>query len=186
MSSSLWPYGLQHARLLCPWNSPNKNTGVDCHFLLQEIFLTQGSNLHLLHWQAESLPLSHQGSPKVKHHMSIFALDCLWSPPLPLPSYYFFQPDNGKEQERSLVKGKVRPGLLFWQILYAPYSLPPIPDDSENGAKFVRVCISIWICMPLFACEHYISFQFSWVQLCPTLCSFRPHSLQEYVHGSPV
>ena len=42
---------------------PGKNTGVDCHFLLQRIFLTQGSNLHLLHWQAGSLPLSHPGSP---------------------------------------------------------------------------------------------------------------------------
>jgi len=32
------------------------------HFLLQEIFLTQESNLHLLHWQVDSLPLSHLGS----------------------------------------------------------------------------------------------------------------------------
>ena len=29
------------ARLLCPWDSPGKNTGVGCHFLLQGIFLTQ-------------------------------------------------------------------------------------------------------------------------------------------------
>ena len=29
------------------------------HFLLQSIFLTQGSNLSLLHWQADSLPLNH-------------------------------------------------------------------------------------------------------------------------------
>ena len=36
------------ARLLCPWNSPGKNTGVGCHALLQGIFLTQGSNLNLL------------------------------------------------------------------------------------------------------------------------------------------
>ena len=35
-------------RLLCPWDFPGKNTGVGCHFLLQGIFLTQGSNLHLL------------------------------------------------------------------------------------------------------------------------------------------
>ena len=34
-----------------------------CHFLLQGIFLNQGSNPRLLHWQADSLPLSHQGSP---------------------------------------------------------------------------------------------------------------------------
>ena len=49
-------------RLLCPWTFPGKNTGVGCHFLLQGIFLTQGSNPHLLcllHWQADSLPLSH-------------------------------------------------------------------------------------------------------------------------------
>ena len=32
-------------------------------FLLQGIFLTQGLNLHLLHWQADSLPLSHLESP---------------------------------------------------------------------------------------------------------------------------
>ena len=34
------------------------------HFLLQGIFLTQGSNQGLLHWQVDSLPLSHLGSPK--------------------------------------------------------------------------------------------------------------------------
>ena len=34
----------QRTRLLCPWDSPGKNTGVGSHFLLQGIFLTQGSN----------------------------------------------------------------------------------------------------------------------------------------------
>ena len=52
----MWP-----ARLLCPWDFPGKNTGVGCHFLLQGIFLTQGSNLHLWHWQVDYLLLSHQG-----------------------------------------------------------------------------------------------------------------------------
>ena len=45
---------------------PGKNTGVDCHFLLQGIFLTQGSKpglLHLLHCHADSLPLNCLGSP---------------------------------------------------------------------------------------------------------------------------
>ena len=65
MSYSLHPHGLQPTRFLCPWFFPGKNTGVSSHFLLQVIFLTQGSNLHLLcllHWQADSLPLSHLGS----------------------------------------------------------------------------------------------------------------------------
>ena len=43
----------------------SKNTGAGCHFLLQGIFPTQESNPHLLHWQADSLPLSHLGSPGV-------------------------------------------------------------------------------------------------------------------------
>ena len=46
-----------------PWDFPGKNTGVDCHFLLQGIFLTQGSNPSLLHEQADSLALNHLGSP---------------------------------------------------------------------------------------------------------------------------
>ena len=45
------------ARLLCPWNLPSKNTGVGCYFLLQGIFLTQGLNSTLLHWQADSITL---------------------------------------------------------------------------------------------------------------------------------
>ena len=49
-------------RLLCPWDFPGKNPGVGCHFLLQGIFQTHGSNQCLpcfLQWQADSLPLSH-------------------------------------------------------------------------------------------------------------------------------
>ena len=42
MSNSLQPYGLQPARLLCSWNSPGKNTGASCHFLLQGIFPDPG------------------------------------------------------------------------------------------------------------------------------------------------
>ena len=49
MSDSLRPYVLEPVRLLCPWNTPGKNTGVGCHSLLQGIFPTQGWNLGLLH-----------------------------------------------------------------------------------------------------------------------------------------
>jgi len=41
------PYGLHLASLLCPCDSPGKNTGVGCHALLQGIFPTQGVNLNL-------------------------------------------------------------------------------------------------------------------------------------------
>ena len=37
------PMDYSPPRLLCPWNSPGKNTGVGSHSLLQGIFLSQGS-----------------------------------------------------------------------------------------------------------------------------------------------
>ena len=48
-----------------PTDFPGKNTGVCCHFPLQGILLTQGSNssLCLLHWQAISLTLAPPGKP---------------------------------------------------------------------------------------------------------------------------
>ena len=59
----IWLHRLQPARLLCPWDFPGKNIGVGCQFLLQGIFPTQGLKTHLLPWQADSSPQSHQGSP---------------------------------------------------------------------------------------------------------------------------
>ena len=55
MFDSLWPYGLQLSRILCPWNPPGKNTGVGC-------------DAHLLHWQVGSLPLKPTAKPT---HMQI-------------------------------------------------------------------------------------------------------------------
>ena len=75
MSDSLRPHGLEPSRLLCPWNFPGKNTGAGCHFLLQRIFFTQGSNLrllHLPHWQAAILPLVLPRKPITIH------IGCVW------------------------------------------------------------------------------------------------------------
>ena len=65
MSDSSRPHGLQPTRLLCPWDFPDKNTGVGCHFLLQGILPTRGWNLlPLLHWQADSLLLMRPDMPQ--------------------------------------------------------------------------------------------------------------------------
>ena len=56
---TLQSHGLYPDRLFCPWDSLGKNTGMVSHALLQGIFPTQGSNLCLLNWQADSLSLSH-------------------------------------------------------------------------------------------------------------------------------
>ena len=58
VTPGLWP-----ARLLCPWNFSGKNTGVGCHFLLQGIFPSQGTNPGLPHCRWILYQLNHKGSP---------------------------------------------------------------------------------------------------------------------------
>ena len=65
-------HGLWPARLLCPQDSPGKNTEVGYHDLLQEIFSTHGSNPHLpclLHWQA------------VLYHLGVLISQLVKNPP---------------------------------------------------------------------------------------------------------
>ena len=61
VSDSVWPHGLEPTRLLCPWNSPGKNTGVGHHALLQRIFPIQGLNSGLPHWGQILYHLSYPG-----------------------------------------------------------------------------------------------------------------------------
>ena len=96
LSDSLWPFGLEPARLLCPWNSTGKPTGVGCHFLLQGIFATRGLNLCrlcLLHCSRILYPLSHQESPnyKVKTHIptTLVKIDNIVSVYSRSPLYFF-------------------------------------------------------------------------------------------------
>ena len=70
-------------------DSPGKNTGVGSQALLQRIFLTQGSNLsllHLLHWKVGSLPLVPPGKPLgglgVSKSPPAHAEDMGWTPGL--------------------------------------------------------------------------------------------------------
>ena len=67
------------ARLLCPQDFPSKNTGVGCHFLLQEIFLTQGQNLYLLQWRMDSFTTEPPGK---NMHQQFILFKCLYSSPL--------------------------------------------------------------------------------------------------------
>ena len=74
---TLRPCGLQPTGFLCPWDFPGKNTAVGCHFRLQGIFPTQGSNPHLLrllNWQEDSLPLRPRAMVSGFSEDSVFPL----------------------------------------------------------------------------------------------------------------
>ena len=54
------PWIVACTKLLRPWDFQGKSTGVGCHFLLQGIFPTQGSNPGLSHCRQTLYRLSHQ------------------------------------------------------------------------------------------------------------------------------
>ena len=112
-SDSLQPHGLQPARLLCPWDSPGKNTEVGCHILLQGIFPTQGSNpclLCLLPWQPGSLSLAPPGKPQERLAVTRWSLLNMDTPKIKILSFWSgFLPQTGRQL------GKM-PWILQWQF----------------------------------------------------------------------
>ena len=91
-TDSLWPHGLQAARLLCLCHFPGKNTGLGCHFLLKGIFQIQRLNLGLPHcrqiftvWATRNQPygyayLHYFGfSAHLGHHRALRVFPLLYS-----------------------------------------------------------------------------------------------------------
>ena len=77
VSDSVQPHGLQPTRLLRPWDSPGKNTGVGCHFLLQCVKVKSLSHVRLL---ATPWTAAYQAPPPMG-----FSRQEYWSG-VPLPS----------------------------------------------------------------------------------------------------
>ena len=73
--SSVHPWTV-HTRHLCPWDFPGKNTGVHCHFPLQGIFLTQGSNPFFLHCRWN---LYHWATSLVQSLSCVWLLEIPWT-----------------------------------------------------------------------------------------------------------
>ena len=65
------PWIVACPKLLCPWDFQGKSTGVGCHFLLQGIFPTQGSNPGVSHCRQTAYHLSHQGSQECSNDPTI-------------------------------------------------------------------------------------------------------------------
>ena len=127
----LWP-----ARLLCPWDFPDTNTGVGDHVLLQGIFPTQGLNPGLLHWRLILYCLSHHRSSGGK----------LWTrrykKPPKLDRYFWWAGSKSRVLRMPPAlhtsKGTDRPPRWFFgltpehTLTLAPYEEPIRPHLSER------------------------------------------------------
>ena len=67
LSDSLQPCVLSSNRLLCPWDSPGKNTGAGCHALFQGNLSNPGIEPRAPALQGDSLPFEPPGMPKVPY-----------------------------------------------------------------------------------------------------------------------
>ena len=83
VSDCVRPHRQQPTRLLCPWDSPGKNTGVGCHFLLQCVKVKSLSHARLLAtpWTAAYQALPSMGFSRQEYWSGV---------PLPSPEYIIY------------------------------------------------------------------------------------------------
>ena len=130
-------------RFLNPWDFPGKNTGVGCHFLLQEIFPTQGLNPGLSHCRQTFYRLSHQMHSKqyAKFTSSRQIIRINYSRWTDHPLLWPTLPSAGCP-------------WLFWNLGISVDSVPGSLADPcflTQGSHFFFVCVLV-------------------AQSCPTLC----------------
>ena len=146
MSNTLRPHELQSARLICPWNSPGKNTRVGCLSILQGIFLTQGWNpARSPALQADSLQCVLQGSPNLNKVPSISwgscVCVCVCVCVCMLSSFNCVQLIAtlwAAVQQAPLPLGSSR--QEYWSALPCP-SLGDLPDPGIESASHYVSCI---------------------------------------------
>ena len=132
MSNSLLPCGLWPTRVLCPWGSPGKNTGVGCHALCQGIFLTQGLSPGLPYCRWILYHLSYQGNPG----------DLIYK--ILIHDSYKMNQVESSYNKLSIYRRDVRGFGPSYNILKWNNSLPT--EDFESSATLVYDAVAVATC----------------------------------------
>ena len=163
------PWTAAPARLLCPWNSPGKNTRVGSHSLLPVSFPTQGSNAGLLHCRQILHQLRCQGSsllkpiPKVllSSHLGLRIWTCeFWRNTFKWMGLALYR---RKSREILVVPGfetttRCWNRGLAWQFLYPDLGLPASRTVRNKFLLFNKLpsvlyfVIAVWIKLRLSKC----------------------------------
>ena len=133
--AALW---IVASRLLCPWDSPGKNTGVGCLSLLQGIFPTRESNpsllICLLLWQAGSVSLAPPGK--------YLLLSLLCKTILFIQYRTFLKRKTNTQKEETLYKRFVFP----WRTLSYEKSFGI--NSPNKQTKKINLCSLRWLSWP--------------------------------------
>ena len=151
MPNFLRTHGLQLSRLLCPWDFPGKDTGLGCHFLLQGIFPTQGSNPGLLHCRQIVYWLSYKGSPFFNYYIKSKAFSCFL---VPYKLILIFKPRQIPYSGWSCLLTVLIPEpWLYYKVLILLHGLTfsspsncMYPNSSRiQGPDAVNSCLIVWV-----------------------------------------
>ena len=148
-----------------PWYSSGQNIGVGCHFLLQGIFLTQGSNPHLLnllHWQV-GVVLYHE------HHQPGTFIIIPWidvaeagtlilCPPDTKNWVTKIDPDDGKDWRRE-EKGTTEDEMLGWHYRLNGHEFEQVPGVGDRQRSLVY-------CSPWGRKESDVTERLNWIDRC--------------------
>ena len=142
-----------HFHVLCPWNSPGKNTGVGFHFLFQGIFLTQGLNRGSPTLHADSLSATRETLwVHIFLHKSTidFCTTQIWTVQVHL-YIHFFGSVNIVPHDPRLTESMDMEGRL---LIICGFSTEQRVGDPNTYAKFKdRVCVCVCVCN---ITTHYI------------------------------
>ena len=128
------PWTVACTRLLHPWDFLDKSTGVGCHFLLQGIFPTQGSNPGLPHCRQKLYHLSHQEAIKRSKFCHLQQCGLTHSVCLILIPSDVWARDQGaslREQTQDVLTDQ-GPHLLLIRV---PFPWPGLPGGSDGKAS---------------------------------------------------
>ena len=137
MSDSVWPHRRQPTRLLCPWDSPGKNTGVGCHFLLQCVKVkVKVKSLSRVRLFATPWTAAYQASPSMG-----FSRQEYWSG-VPLTSPIMLALPNYKTVKNQFSSvTQLCPTLRPHGLQYARLPYPsPTPGACSNSCPSHQWC----------------------------------------------
>ena len=142
MSDSLWPYGLWLIRLLCPWDSPGKNTGVGFHFLPQ--YCGQALSNQVKSWLEENVQLLQARGN--------FVADCFQIPsePLAFLGLQLVILQTGAASLAFLCPKLTSPHCKSW-------SHEPIPY-SKSLCMYLYIYKYIYVCVCIYTHTHFIGY----------------------------
>ena len=140
MSNYVRPHRQQPTRLRCAWDSPGKNTGVGCHFLLQcMIVKSEVKSLSHVLLLVTPWTAAHQAPPSMG-----FSRQEYWSG-LPLPSPIW------NTTRCNYPSGQTHNSRLARKI-YTTEENVPLTDDEMSGSSFM--VIHIWKVFAFFWLQH--------------------------------